>query len=280
MPKTIVNAIKQIQSEYTGGSSYISASGITKSPRIFHLEKRHGSKVDQDASEFIWSLIGTLIHGILEKAADYTEEARAEERLYKEVLGEVFSGQYDLIEGNTLYDYKVTSVWSVLKDHKFEWEAQANLNRLLLHEHGTEIDNLEIVCILRDWQKTKAKIDKAYPQTQIKRVKLPVWSLERADNYLIDKITELQSHENTPDNELPTCTQAEMWQDDTTYAVMKKGAKRASKLFQMPLEATIYAKQIGGYVEERESIPKRCLDYCSVNKFCNQFLESKYAKED
>jgi hypothetical protein len=274
LPRTIVNAIEQVQSEYTGGDSDLSASSVTTSPRIYWLTKRHKSDIKEDASDLVWSLIGTLVHGILEKAAANTNDVSAEERLYKEINGWKFSGQYDLIEDEILYDHKLTSVWAVLNDHKFEWEAQLNSNRLLLHESGKDISKLEIIAILRDWSKIKSKTDKKYPQTQIKRVKIPLWPLEKTEQYLQERVALLQSHENTPDDELPLCTKKEMWQDETKYAVMKKGGKRAVKLYTNQLEANIHAKQIeDGYVEIREGVPKRCADYCQVNKFCSQWKE-------
>lgn len=187
----------------------------------------------------------------------------------------MFSGQYDLIEGKTLYDYKITSVWSVLNDHKFEWEAQGNCNRLLLHEHGVEIEKLEIIAILRDWSKTKAQFDRDYPNVQVKRIKLPVWSLEDTQKFLETRIALLQQYENTPDDELPPCTEKDKWSKPTTYAVMKQGRKRALKLFDVELEAAIYAKQNDGYVEVREGQEIRCESYCDVCTKCN-YWQDKY----
>lgn len=280
LPKTIVQAVKQIQEDYTGGNSYLSASSLTKPPRIYHLEKRHKDEIEKDVSDMIWSLIGTLVHGLLEKSAEYVDEAKAEERLYKDVLGVLFSGQYDLVEGNVLDDYKVTSVWSVIGDPKEEWIAQANANKLLLHEKGVEVDKLKITAILRDWQKSKAKVDKSYPQTQIKRINLPVWSLEQTEKFLKDRISLLQSHENTPDDALPMCSDKERWRDPTKYAVMKKGGKRALRVLDTAIEAEIFrkTKKEETFIEIREGEDKRCKDYCDVCKFCNYAKEKGYVE--
>lgn len=277
LPKTIVNAIKQVQSEYSGGTSNISASGITDSPRIYWLNKRHTDK-QEDAADLIWSLVGTLMHLLLERAAAFTDEAQAEERLFKEVLGWTFSGQYDLIEGDTLYDYKLTGVWAVQGEPKEEWIAQANMNRLLLHEHGVEINHLAIIAILRDWSKAKSEFTKDYPKTQVKKISLPVWTLEESEQYLRDKITLLQSFKDTPDDELPICTEKERWAKPTKYAVMKdKKAKRASKVFDSRFEAEVYRGQIGGVLEARQGEDTRCKHYCSVNQWCKYWREN--AKE-
>jgi hypothetical protein len=274
LPATVVNAIKQVQSEYTGGKSDLSASGITVSPRIYWLTKRHKHEIKEDAADQIWSVIGGLVHLILEKAATFTDGARAEERLHKGVCGWRFSGQYDLVEGDTLYDYKITSYYSVMGEPKLEWICQANANRLLLHEHGTEINNLEIIAILRDWQKSKAKFDKNYPQTQIKRVKLPVWTLEETEKFLIDRVTLLQSHEHTPDDDLPPCTKEERWATDDVYAYYKDDkVKRATKLFDNAIDAHMHMRKNGGRVEKRDGEDRKCNDYCSVNKWCQMFLD-------
>jgi hypothetical protein len=273
LPKTVVAAIKQVQSEYSGGGSFLSASGLDKPTRIFWLEKRHKDKLKQDAADLIWSLLGTLTHSVLEKSAMLTKGARAEERLYKTILGKEFSGQFDLIEGKTLYDHKLTSIWSVLGEPKEAWTFQGNANRLLLKEKGVEIDNLVIIAIIRDWSAARAEIDKTYPQTQIKMIPLPVWTYEYTEIFLEDKVRTLLLYENTPDDALPVCTKEERWNTGSQYAVMKKGNKRATKLFDNQIDAAIMAKSVGGHVEKREGTDKRCLSYCSVKDSCNYYQE-------
>lgn len=227
----------------------------------------------QDAADLIWSMLGSITHLILEKASTTVEGAKAEERLFKDVLGRKFSGQYDLIEGNTLYDHKLTSIGSVLGEPKESWIYQANINRLLLHEHGVKVDKLKIIAIIRDWSAAKAEIDKSYPQTQIKLISLPVWSLEYAEKFLEDKVRTLVEHEHTPDDLLPVCTEKDRWNTGTQYAVMKKGNKRATKLFDNALDAGMMASNIGGSVEVREGKDKRCISYCMANKYCNYYQE-------
>jgi len=86
--------------------------------------------------------------------------AFTEERLFAEVAGWTVSGQFDrmlLFPDGTLQDYKFTSVWAVPDGCKPEWERQLNALRYLAACNGYRIARLQIVAILRDWSKGKAK---------------------------------------------------------------------------------------------------------------------------
>ena len=276
MPPAIVGAIIQQRSEYSNGGSDLSASGVTDPPRIYWLKKRHRDEVVEDVSDLIWSMLGTAVHNILEASGKHGGEHIVEERFATDILGWKFSGQLDHynVDNNTLSDYKITSVYSVKGDHKKEWEAQLNCLRYLLHLNGVVADRLQIVAILRDWSKQKAKMDKEYPNTQVVEVDIPVWDLQDTDTYLKGKVAMLQSYQNTPDDELPLCSEEDRWAKPTMYAVMKQGAKRATKLHPNKEDAETHADEVGGYVELREGESVRCDSYCSVSGFCNQHRKS------
>ena len=77
--------------------------------------------------------------------------------------GWTISGQTDSIslEENTLKDYKVTSVYKVMKAQKEgddSWEAQLNCYAWLYqHNIGKTIDKLQIITVNRDWNKSQKK---------------------------------------------------------------------------------------------------------------------------
>ena len=279
LPQALVNAIQAVRDEYDSGGSYVSASSITLPPRIYHLKKRYSKEVPEDASDLIWSLVGTILHSAMEKGANDVENEIVEKRLYKEVLGVLFSGQFDSYDfrDGTLRDYKFTSVYTVMAPVKFEYEAQANMLRLLLHEAGYEVNELELVYVIRDWSKMKSKTTRDYPKFQVQKTKVKMWTLEEAEQFLIDRVSLLKVHEDTPDDELPYCTDKDMWKDPDKWAVYKdKKAKRATKLFEEELDAKVFmAKYEDGRVEFRPSEARRCESYCNINFKCNQYLGRK-----
>ena len=83
----------------------------------------------------------------------------------------------------------------------------------------------------------------------------------------------LKSYQNIPDGQLPICTEKERWRKDTAYAVIKKGGKRAIKLFDNEIDASIYANKNNAEVEVRYGEDTRCLGYCPVNQFCSYYKE-------
>ena len=163
LPQAIVDAVTN--DPYSRGASDISVTQLIQPPYQRQLRLQH--EPIEDASDRIWSLVGQVGHGIVERAYPqaYTEAASklstkevhdtygvvAERRLFMKVNGWTVSGQFDVIEKGHLQDYKFTSVWSVIGDTKTEWINQLNLLRLLAIQEGIEIKQLGIIAILRDW---------------------------------------------------------------------------------------------------------------------------------
>jgi hypothetical protein len=217
------------------------------------------------------------MHHLLEVGAEHAENEIIEQRLFKEVCDVLFSGQFDNFDfkQGILTDYKFTTVYSVMNKTKEEYISQGNCLRLLLHEAGYTVNEIQIVYILRDWSKMKAGFTKDYPPHQVVKVKIPMWSLEEAEKFLVDRVTILKSHEDTPDTDLPDCSLEDKWQDPSQWAVYKQDGKRAVKLHDNELDAKIHMSQIKGRIEFRPSVPTRCENYCKVKNYCNQYKREK-----
>ena len=65
MPEQIVNAVKR--DDYNNNGTY-SATTLLKDPKEIILYERHKDEICEDVSERIYSLLGTSVHYILEKA--------------------------------------------------------------------------------------------------------------------------------------------------------------------------------------------------------------------
>lgn len=271
LPQPIVDAIRN--DDYSAGNAYISVSSLWKPPRIRALERIHQDALDYDAADGIFSLIGKSIHSILERA-DTT--AIVEERLYAELDGRIISGQFDrLVHTNdTLQDYKVTSVWSVIYfDDRSDWIPKLNTYRWLLHKNNIQVSNLEIVAILRDWSKREARFNPDYPQKQVVIVPIEVWPLEVTEARVRARL-----HEHvTAETILPNCTPEDRWLSPDRWAVIKDGNKKATKSFSTEAEAITFKNSNKNSaqmrIEKRNGEPIRCMDYCAVGAqgFCSQW---------
>lgn len=269
LPEALVRAIKN--DPYTGGGD-ISVTKLIDSPQVRVLRKQYGHAVVEDVSDRIWSLLGQAVHTILERAGD-EEHVKVEERLYAEVLGWKVSGQYDRMDlhGTTLDDYKVTSTYTV--EGKIEWERQLNCLRWLAVQNGYKVEKLRIIAILKDWKKSKAKIDPNYPQVPVAVVNVPVWDLAETALYIEERVA---LHQAAEEGDVPECTDEERWFSGTKFALMKKGGKRAIKLFERKDE--IGDIPDGTFIEERPGIYRRCADYCEVSGFCEQYQRTSRAQ--
>lgn len=270
LPETLVRAV---QSHTHRGADY-SATQLLKSPRQLWLERRHDENIEVDASDKIFSLMGTAVHYVAQVGE--ADHQFSETYMEEEIDGVTVSGTADLYdpETHTITDFKNTSVYTIIYDsRRDEWEKQLNVYAWLMRKAGFQVEQLEIIAILRDWQKTKANFDPNYPDSQVVVVKVNLWGEDDAEWYIRNRVELFESHRDTPDNELPLCTPEERWESETKYAVMKHGRKSAVKLYTDLNDAENHATQLGPnhYVEIREGTPRRCIDYCPAAPFCNQF---------
>ncbi len=149
----------------------------------------------------------------------------------------------------------------------WSWIAQQNIYRLIASENGHEVDGLNIIAIYRDWSKMAAARSDDYPENQVEVFHLPLWPLDKTEEYLAERIRVHQAAEI----ELPMCTEEERWAVPDKVALVKKGAKRATKLFEDRAQADAALAQAGKdfRLEERPGESKRCLHYCDVAAYCD-----------
>ena len=276
LPQPLVSAIERDPYVRVGD---VSVTSLAKSPRQFWLERRHADEIEEDASDRIWALLGSIGHKILERAD--TDNHLSEERLKAPVSGWVLSGTPDLLDSDhVLTDYKFTSVWAV-RDDKPEWEQQLNMYAWLYRQHGFEIKALRIVAILRDWSKRRAQREPDYPQVGVVVREVPLWMPVAQGAYVRGRIKQLQESEPMSDageDLLPHCTPEERWATPEVWAVKKKGGKRAvsgglqsTYLDAMKFRETLEAEtpNVKFEIESRPGENVRCESYCPVQKFCN-----------
>jgi len=271
LPYSFVRALEK--KTYTRKPEWdFSVTELLKPVQIRALEKRHGDKITEDISERIWALLGSCVHEVLDKATG--QDSLNEERLVVDVGGYTIAGKPDLLEDNTLTDYKVTSVWKVIFGYSPEWESQLNIYRYLYKKYGFDIDKLQIIAILRDWKASDAENKADYPNVQVHTFHIPVWDLLDTKKYIFERIKAHKEAENLPDSELPFCTPEERWERPSKYAVMKGKNKRAVKLCDTEQQAEEYISndtRTDLWIEYRPGKAVRCEKYCPVAEFCSQY---------
>jgi hypothetical protein len=273
LPAAIVEAVRR--DPYDAGDCDISCTRLIGPPQIRVLEQRHAADITEDASDRIWSLVGQIGHGVLERANVLPDVA--ERRLFAAIGGWTVSGQFDhmtLSDDGALSDYKFTSVWAVADGVKPEWQAQLNVLRWLAERNGwPPIRRLLLVAILRDWSRGKARAGGDYPQHQVRVLPVPLWSLAAAERYVVERVLLHREAERcaAAGEPLPACTDAERWARPTVYAVKRPGRKSAVRVLDTEAAARDLAAQTpSGYVETRPGEAIRCADYCAVAPWCAQ----------
>ena len=260
---------------YSKGESDITTTGLAQPPKIAELTRRHSSEITMDASEKVWTMMGTANHYVLEQIALRNPERYIiERRYYLDVDGVKLGGQIDLFdrETETLWDYKVSSVYKAMSDDKLEWTKQANVNKLLCEHNGIHPKKLAILLVCKDWKRKEAEFKADYPKCAILEIPLPIWREEETLAYIKSRINLHNAAKLIEEEDaIPVCTEEERWAKPTTWAVLKeKGAKRAVNggVFECQSEAELFVKKKGGYIEKRDGSSPRCENYCQVRNWC------------
>lgn len=281
LPQTFVNVIKR--PTYSKGKAHLSATELINSPQIVQLKHRHWDDIEVDASEMVWSLFGSAVHGILEHGKD--KNHIVEERIHLTHDGWHLSGAIDLQEvdedGINIKDYKVTGAWAV-RNEKQEWHDQLNIYAWMVEKvKGVSIKSLQIVAIIRDWSSREASLKEDYPQAPIVTIDIPIWPMQQREDFVNER---LHMHaaayfESDSGGDLPECTAEQMWEKQTTYAVKKEGGVRAKSVHATREEAEAVLPPKGYLIEVREGERTRCEKFCDVSDFCKQYQAYKLEKE-
>ena len=289
MPETIINVIRRPQ--YSKGKANMSVTELLNSPRIVQLKRKHWDDLTEDASDMVWSIFGTAIHGVLEHGKG--DNHIVEERIHVELDGMRISGAIDLQElteaGIILSDYKTTSAWAVMNE-KQDWHNQLNSYAYLVEKaKNLPVCKLQIVAIVRDWSRRDAATREGYPKAPIVVIDIPLWPFAHREAYVRDRIS-LHGDalfEMETDGEMPECTPEETWEKPTTYALKKDGNVRAKSVHDTReaadaalAAATEKAKKGEKFlIEVREGGRTRCESFCQVAPYCKQHQDYMASKE-
>jgi len=284
LPQPVVNAVSEFR-EWKHGE--ISITQLLAAPQRAYLERTYWHELEVDASDRLFILDGLADHYVLQHAAD--ENTFAEERLSVSLDGWTITGQADLVEGSLavldehkLTDYKRTSIWAALSD-KPEWHGQVNGYVYLWESNGFIVTEAEIFARLRDWTKARANGGN-YPPIAAMTIPVLLWGHEIQEEFLRDR---LHVHQATWQDGYvpPPCTPEERWRRATTYALIRGGNRRATKVCDTLAEADAWRsgqdKPSEYRIEQRRGASVRCEDgYCDVARWCPQFQMMRQERDD
>lgn len=215
------------------------------------------------------------MHSLIEQStSNEGGSGSSEQRLYASVLGWRVSGQYDYFDSDAvIWDWKSASVREIEQGVKDSREQQLNCYAHLATANGIEVKGLRVGFILRDWSKIQAATTPGYPPHQVMVYPIPLWEHTERQTFIEGRVRLHQAARVT----LPDCTEEERWASPDMYAVIKKGNKRASKLFEDATAAALDASRRGiDYkVEVRNGDSVRCRYYCPVESVCSQWQALK-----
>jgi len=244
-------------------------------PRMLKMVK--WDEIEVDASEFIPILLGNVAHFVSE--ANPGANALSEEWLSLELEGMKITARLDRYEKDrkAVIDYKVSKIATFYDGVKPEWNLQLNIYAHLLRKAGYEVDAIEIHGILKDWTAWGRKSNPSYPKLAYQIFPVIIMEDAKIEEYLINRLTlhkraeELILKEGIEKHwEEFLCSPKERWNTGTTFAVKKKGAKRATAVFQDEATAQNYIKNKGQefFVEVRPGVDNNCLYYCNMRRVC------------
>ena len=122
LPWPVVSAIRNHR--YTKGKADYSATELLKPPRVRELQRIHDDEIEEDASEFVFALLGTVAHFILELGVYYD---------IWDVVNDLLQLHYEEGRGTRkTFIKKVNILWKLLVGHyKADRNGKAVVERRL-----------------------------------------------------------------------------------------------------------------------------------------------------
>lgn len=196
-----------------------------------------------------------------------------EQRAKKTVGKFTVTGKYDFIGDGRVEDFKSTSTYTAINntnDEKYIW--QGSIYRWLNPQIITK-DEMAIQFIFTDWSKAKAMADPKYPQQRIQQRILPLKSIQETDAFVTRKLNQIEQYWDAPEEQLPLCTDADLWRSEPVFKYYKNPEKRtrSTKNFDNRHDAQLRYIEDGsvGIVVEQPGQVTAC-KYCPAFAVCSQ----------
>ena len=300
--------------DYIDDPDYISVTRLMRPIRHIILPPRIPPNTRTvDLSEFIARVSGNSFHDSIEKAWLNNPQAKLrslgypkeiidrirvnpsdaevindpeiipvylEQRAIREFQGVRIGGKFDMVTEGIVNDTKSTSAWGwVFGTRDDEHALQGSLYRWIdagqPHPRITE-DYMRVNYIFTDWQKSQARQNPKYPQKRLEQKIIKLLPIKETEEFILHKLAEIEKYRDTPEKQLPRCTDEELWRSEPKYKYFsdpekaKDPAARSTKNFDTIMEANAHrANQGKGVVITIPGEVKRC-GYCDAFDGCTQ----------
>lgn len=278
LPQPFVDAAT---SDYTPTEGRYSVTRMLGGTCEAVLLKRHNDEIEGDVADSVWAIFGSAVHQILQNAKE-TDDQIKENWISVDIDDHyTLSGIFDLYDDSTgtVTDYKTCTCWKVIFGDTEDWRLQTLTYCWMLRKTGFDAHRGEIVAIIKDHSKREAAKRDDYPKHPVVKYE---WDFTEEDFEAIEMRVKMwfdavRIQEGRPDDKLTPCKPQHRWHKDDKWAVMRKGQKRAVKLFGSEEEATSFMEWLSDqpsnkgkalYIEFRKGEDTKCEGYCSVAEFC------------
>lgn len=195
-----------------------------------------------------------------------------EQRSYKQAQGYTISGKYDFVAEGMVQDFKSTSVFNYLNQtNKEKYQLQGSIYRWLNPEIITK-DYMSIHYIFTDWSKVESLKNNNYPANRVHTQKIPLLPIDETNEYICDKLNQYTKYKDVPEQNLPLCTDKDLWRKETIYKYYKNpSSTRSTKNFNDYNEAILRYIEDGstGLIKEVKGQVSAC-KYCPALTICTQ----------
>lgn len=206
-----------------------------------------------------------------------------EQRAIKEFNGFKVGGKFDLVIEGILHDNKSTSAYTWMYGTKDEDYALQGSIYKWLHPDKVKEDFIRINFIFTDWNKISALSNPKYPKHRCMYKDIPLLSNQEIEHWIEAKLNLIKRYQNASEDEIPDCTDEELWRTETKFKYFADASKtngKSTKNFTSQAEANQYwleTKKGKGTVIAVPGEPRRC-KYCNVYSICQQ--RKRYFKDD
>uniref|UniRef100_A0A6M3K0X8 Putative PD-(D/E)XK nuclease superfamily protein n=1 Tax=viral metagenome TaxID=1070528 RepID=A0A6M3K0X8_9ZZZZ len=267
LPEPLVKALTPDRKAPVFGR--ISVTSLIDSPLRRVLAMRYYGQTNEDVSEGLWALLGTMGHRVLEGGSDC-----AEVKIEAPFNGATLVGVVDHTKDGEVIDFKFTSVWSVVFP-KPENELQLQIYAYLVQSTGLPVTKLSNWMILRDWNKREAQRNQEMPRIAFHKISYKPWPKDKIEAYLTERVSLHLSAEKYAQNgsqeEIPAslwCSPEERWERPSKWAAKTVGKDRAVRLFDSEQECSDFVHGTKMFLEHRPGESVKCNDYCQYSAWC------------
>lgn len=198
-----------------------------------------------------------------------------EQRLKRKVGKWTITGKFDFIGEGKVQDFKSTSTFTYKNQVNAEKYTQQGSIYRWLDPKKITADEMEIHYLFTDWKAGMIRQDPNYPPKPFIKQTFPLLGLAETERFIKNKIGVIETYMDAPEDELPPCTDEDLWRSEPQFKYYKNGditSKRSTKNFDSRQEAVIYMSTEGGGKGAIKEVPGQVMacKYCPAFLACTQ----------